>query len=437
MKVINTKTASVSFSKGNKETSMRHNNRDLTDKEKKNKQHKHIDFSRTDQNKTLVKKDIKEMYEEIFGEAVQEYNDKQKRKDRKIKDYYSKIYHDKKLDTQREFIVQVGRKEDFQNGKIENFWEVSNEILEKYVQGFEERNPNLKIYNAVIHNDESSPHLHLNVIPVAVGYERGVQVQPSFDKALRQQDGLKDSGSSFDLFEKFRNQEVDSVSELLRDYEIDRELVGTNNIKNHHEYKELQAELEELSEEIEGKEEIYSDLESEIEELSSGKISLQTEVQELLEKRENLAEELSETEVERPKSFKVKGIPQEDYAVIPRQDFEKYVQQNELVPKLVKQNKELKDDNEVLSKNNDLLLEENENQAEQIGQMQRMLDAARKRMERFVENGAKVWDRVMTYSSKFYPKAREITPPDMQNEPSGERDYQEWRRMAQRHQMER
>jgi len=105
MKVINTKTASVSFSKGNKETSMRHNNRDLTDKEKKNKQHKHIDFSRTDQNKTLVKKDIKEMYEEIFGEAVQEYNDKQKRKDRKIKDYYSKIYHDKKLDTQREFIV--------------------------------------------------------------------------------------------------------------------------------------------------------------------------------------------------------------------------------------------------------------------------------------------------------------------------------------------
>src|SRR5699024_537237 len=137
----------------------------------------------------------------------------------------------------------------------------------------------------------------------------------------------------------FRNQEVDSVSELLRDYEIDRELVGTNNIKNHHEYKELQAELEELSEEIEGKEEIYSDLESEIEELSSGKISLQTEVQELLEKRENLAEELSETEVERPKSFKVKGIPQEDYAVIPRQDFEKYVQQNELVPKLVKQNK--------------------------------------------------------------------------------------------------
>lgn len=416
---------------------MRHNNRDLTEKEKESQYHKHIDFSRTEQNKTLVKKDIKEMYEEIFGEAVQEYNDKQKRKDRKIKDYYSKIYHDKKLDTQREFIVQVGKKEDYENGNIENLWDISNEILEKYVQGFEERNPNLKIYNAVIHNDESSPHLHLNVIPVARGYKRGVQVQPSFDKALRQQESLKDSKSSFDLFENFRNQEVDSVSELLREHSIDRELVGTNNIKNHHEYKELQADLEELSEEIEGKEEIYSGLETEIEELSSSKLSLQTEVQELSEKRETLADELSETEVERPKAYKVKGIPQEDYAVIPRQDFEKYVEQNELVPKLVKQNKELKDDNEVLSKNNNLLLEENENQAEQIGQMQQMLETARKRMERFVENGVKLWDRVVTYSSKFYPKAKEITPPDMQNEPSGERDYQEWRRMASMHQRER
>ena len=99
--------------------------------------------------------------------------------------------------------------------------------------------------------------------------------QPSFDKALRQQDGLKDSKSSFDLFESFRNQEVDYVAELLQEYSIDRELVGTNNIKNHHEYKELKEELEELDEQIEEKESTFSDLETEVEELSSAKVSYQ------------------------------------------------------------------------------------------------------------------------------------------------------------------
>ncbi len=260
MKVATTRKASVSFSKGSGATSLRHNNRDLTEKEKESQYHNHIDFSRTPENKTLVKEDIREKYDELFGEAVAEYNSKQKRKDRKIDDYYSKILHDKKLDTQKEFIVQVGRKEDFQDGKIENFWEISNDILEEYVQGFEERNPNLKIYNAVIHNDEATPHLHLNVIPVATGYERGVQVQPSFDKALRQQDGLKDSESSFDLFNNFRNQEVNVVSELLQERSIERELVGTNNIKDHHEYKELQRELEKMELEIEGKDELVSEI---------------------------------------------------------------------------------------------------------------------------------------------------------------------------------
>lgn len=437
MIIKSTKSASVSFSKGNKETSMRHNNRNLTDKEKENKQHKHIDFSRSDQNKTLVKKDIKEMYEELFGEAVAEYNAKQKRKDRKIDDYYSKIYHDKKLDTQKEFIVQVGRKEDFQSEKIENFWDVSNDVLEKYVRTFEKRNPNLKIYNAVIHNDESSPHLHLNVIPVASGYQRGVQKQPSFDKALRQQDELKGSKSSFDLFENFRNQEVDYVAELLKEYSIDREIVGTNNIKNHHEYKELKAELETMEQEIEEKESVFSEVETEIESLSSEKDSLTTEVQELIEKRDKLVEEVGETHIEKIVSYNVPSVPKEKYAVISREDYQKLKQQNELVPQLVQQNKNLKEDNEDLSSANEWLIEENTNQSEQINQMQRLLTSARKQMEKIVEGGADLWNRAITYTSKFYPKTKEIIPSDMQNEPSGERDYQEWRRMAAMHQRER
>ena len=79
-----------------------------------------------------------------FGEALQEYNAKQKRKDRKIKNYYSKIYHDKKLDTQKEFLIQVGKKEDFQSNKIKNIWDISNEVLEKYVSSLRNGIPNSK-----------------------------------------------------------------------------------------------------------------------------------------------------------------------------------------------------------------------------------------------------------------------------------------------------
>ena len=91
MKVVSKRSVSVSFKKSAKQTSIAHNNRDLDYEQKQNQWHKHINHDESHLNKTLVKKDIKEMYEEIFGEAVAEYNDKQKRNDRKIKNYYSKI----------------------------------------------------------------------------------------------------------------------------------------------------------------------------------------------------------------------------------------------------------------------------------------------------------------------------------------------------------
>lgn len=240
-------SASISFAKATKTTSIKHNNRNLTEAEMKNDYHKHIDHERSSENKYIIQKEIKEMYQETFGEAVAEYNQKQKRKDRQIKNYYSKVLKDKKLEPQREFIIQVGKKEDFDSGKIKNLREISNKVLEKYVADFQERNPNLKIYNAAIHNDEATPHLHLNVIPVASGYQRGIQVQPSFDKALRQQNELSSSQSSFDLFDNFRNQEVSVIESLLKEYAIEREFVGTNNIRDHHEYKELKSELKKLN----------------------------------------------------------------------------------------------------------------------------------------------------------------------------------------------
>jgi hypothetical protein len=249
---------SISFKKGTKNTSISHNNRELTDSQKINDWHKHIDFTKSDENIYLEQINIREKYEELFGEAVEKYNAKQKRADRKIEDYLAKVRKDKKLEPQREFIVQVGTLDDFRTTRddgsstgiseqqAEQNRVIANKILVQYYKEFQERNPNLAIYNAVIHNDEISPHLHLNIVPVAEGYKRGVQKQPSFNKALQQQ-GLKvDKENGRVLWNNFRNQEVESVERLMADFGWDRELVGTNKIKDIHEYKEIMSEISEL-----------------------------------------------------------------------------------------------------------------------------------------------------------------------------------------------
>nr|WP_242492551.1 plasmid recombination protein [Enterococcus faecium] len=249
---------SISFKKGTKNTSISHNNRELTDRQKTNDWHKHIDFTKSDENIYLEQTNLADKYEELFGEVVEKYNAKQKRADRKIEDYLAKVRKDKKLEPQREFIVQIGILDDFQTNRAdgsstgiskqqaEQNRVIANKILVQYYKEFQERNPNLAVYNAVIHNDEISPHLHLNIVPVAEGYKRGVQKQPSFNKALVQQGIHADKDNGRVLFNNFRNQEVDSIERLMNDYGWKRDIVGTNKIKDIHEYKEIMSEISEL-----------------------------------------------------------------------------------------------------------------------------------------------------------------------------------------------
>ena len=143
-----------------------------------------IDVSKSHENITLVDKDIKEAYREIFGEALDKYNAKQKRADRKIEDYFDHIKKSKNGEKLfYEDVVQWGSKDDFQNPQTR---ERAKEALVKYVEGFEERNPNLKLIGAYIHMDEASPHLHLDYVPVANGYSRGLETRNSLDKAMKQ-----------------------------------------------------------------------------------------------------------------------------------------------------------------------------------------------------------------------------------------------------------
>lgn len=143
-----------------------------------------IDVSKTSENITIVDKDIRQAYQEIFGEALEQYNGKQKRADRKIEDYCDHIKKSKNGEKLfYEDVVQWGSKDDFKSPETR---ERAKEALVKYVEGFEERNSNLKLIGAYIHMDEASPHLHLDYVPVATGYSRGLEKRNSLDKAMKQ-----------------------------------------------------------------------------------------------------------------------------------------------------------------------------------------------------------------------------------------------------------
>lgn len=264
---------SASMKKATGMTNIDHNNRTM--KKREQEKNTHIDYSRSDQNNYLIQTDIREIYEEEFGPSLEKYNTKQKRKDRKIDDYYKHISNSKKTATQQEMIIQIGDKDDFSDKWTRK---TANEILEKWFEGFQERNPNLKVYNAVIHNDEASPHLHLNFVPVASGYKRGLEKQVSFDRAISQQD---DSLDKTRPFPDWREKEVGLLAELMLEKGIDRKLVGTNDYKDVNEYKEkkdlerelekMRSERDELKSAIESSEKYKNAIQGTIETLNTSK----------------------------------------------------------------------------------------------------------------------------------------------------------------------
>lgn len=202
-----------------------------------------IDVSKSSENITLVDKDIKQAYQEIFGEALEKYNAKQKRADRKIEDYCDHIKKSKNGEKLfYEDVVQWGSKEDFQKPETR---ERAKEALVQYVKGFEERNPNLKLIGAYIHMDEASPHLHLDYIPVAKGYTRGLETRNSLDKAMKQMGYQPEKESRKNNATKLWKENERSVfGEICRnmglEVEAERKARGSLSVE---EYKEVRDQM--------------------------------------------------------------------------------------------------------------------------------------------------------------------------------------------------
>lgn len=136
-----------------------HNNRDFISN--------NVVPERTDWNQTYVKESIESAYDTCFGQALNDYNARQKRKDRQKHDYITEIKNSKnKEKVFYENVVQIGSKNDTAvvdgKGCMTEEAEKAAKVLEKYAQTFQERNPNLYLFNCVLHMDEATPHLHMD-----------------------------------------------------------------------------------------------------------------------------------------------------------------------------------------------------------------------------------------------------------------------------------
>ena len=154
--------------------SLTHNRRDFIAE--------NVDSSRTPLNVEYRNEDIRAVYHELFDNALARYNEKQTRKDRVIDDYYEKIRTGKQEKLFEELIIQIGNKDDMsaasENGQL------ARQMLDEYIQSFQQRNPTLRVFSAHLHMDEATPHLHIDFIPFTTGSKRGLETRVSLKKAL-------------------------------------------------------------------------------------------------------------------------------------------------------------------------------------------------------------------------------------------------------------
>ena len=184
-----------------------------------------VDGNRTHLNIDYCNERIQAVYHQLFDEALKRYNEKQARADRRISNYYEKIRSGNQEKPFHEIILQIGNKEDM--SATGEYAELARTVLDKYYQGFQERNPNLRVFSAHLHMDEATPHIHIDFVPFTTGSKRGLDTRVSLKQALAAQ-GFKGGTRGATEWAQWVQSEKGQLAAVMERYDIQWEQKGTH-----------------------------------------------------------------------------------------------------------------------------------------------------------------------------------------------------------------
>ena len=348
------RTISAMVGKG----SVTHNSRSFTAE--------NVDSERTRLNIDYCNEPIKKVYHEMFDDALAKYNAKQKRKDRVIPNYYEKIRTGKQEKPFHEVIFQIGNKEDM--SATGNHAELARTILDEYYQGFQKRNPYLRVFSAHLHMDEATPHLHIDFVPFTTGSKRGLETRVSLKKALLHQ-GFEGQGRDDNELNRWILSEKKVLAQIMERHGIEWEQKGTHeqhltvlDFKKQERLKELQK----LEKQIDDKKLEVEKLEATIGKIKDAKVSL-SHIEHELDANPKL--QLPEpSPLMSAKSYKLKiveplirRLKKLIKTVIAKsvEGWENFFRLHKQYEQLVQQNNHLKYKNAQLQEVNDLLRDQN------------------------------------------------------------------------------
>ena len=277
----------------------------------------HHNLRKYDNNQELIRiikgtndivNDVKYLYKLEFENARLDYNNKQTRDDRKIKDYFYKISDDTKHDLACEIIIELGDMHFWKDKSQEEKYKMI-EVFTEQVQDLETIVPEFKVANATIHFDESSPHLHIVGIAIKDNCKTGMTKQVGKTTVFTKESlkviqdkmrecCIKSYNNVYGLNEKLKEKQKGRNKDISsKDMEV------FNETKN-----KLRENINELKNEVKNLEDTKNDISSEVDNLSSEKEYITQEIEKkkslnrkvilkdkatLLKENEELREQLS------------------------------------------------------------------------------------------------------------------------------------------------
>ena len=259
---------------------------------------KNTDPERSYLNVEYCNENVKDVYHELFDEALARYNEKQTRSDRRIDDYYEKIRSGKQERPFHEIILQIGDKDNM-GAKTEN-GQLAAKVLDKYMRDFQRRNPTLRVFSAYLHMDEATPHLHIDFVLYTTGSKRGLDTRVSLKQALSAL-GFKGGTRRETELNQWVAYEKEQLAAVMLEHGIEWEKKGTH--EKHlsvldFEKKERAKEVAELEQSISDGKERLSDIQiqhrkavQETEQIRQKGEAIRQEVSELSETSDLLKEQ--------------------------------------------------------------------------------------------------------------------------------------------------